>query len=431
MSTIPTNYPKTTRDLTSQQQNKDILQIASKLLEQSNLNTFETNLYDTPLKIKDTSPVFLEALKAAISRKKLEAIQQPVHITIVWAMYKETSRLVSRVENEHGEDCIRAKVDQMNWLVSGLEHITYDFIAVDDGCPESPSSAEVAQSIIDIEGYNNFIKVIKLEDAIQNGVAINNYFESVKTTSDSRKGGSILYGMYKALQQQHSNKKHIIVYTDADLSASLTQVGALIDPITSQEKTISLGQRYGLAKSTLVKGDNATTEPHSTQEQPGKLFILFRHFVRKQLIPFTDQILDTQAGFKAFDANALRMLIKTTQSFKEIFDLDLIINTIKRFGKEAIGIVPILFTEDFALTNFPSVKPGQAKFDMITQILFIYDKFVAKEQPANQSMEAFIRALDLDQFLKIIDHMKQEEDHLDQVLFDVDWSLETLLEYIK
>ena len=432
MHTVKTDYPIVKRDLTNQEQNTEILQVATTLLEDPNLSDFEDELYKTPLRIKETSPLLLEALKAAISRQKLERIEQPVHISIVWAMYKEPSRLVSSLENPHGEDCIRAKVDQMNWLVSGSDHVTYDFIAVDDGCPESPSSAEVAQSIIDKEGYHDFIKVIKLEDAIQNGLMVNSHFSSIKETSDSRKGGSILYGMYDALQQQQpSETKHIVIYTDTDLSANLTQVGTLIEPIVTQSKAISLGQRYGLPKSTLVKGDNATTEPQSTQEQIGKLFILFRHFVRKHLIPSTDQILDTQAGFKAFEANALRELIQTTRSFKEIFDLDLIINTIKLFGKDAIAVVPILFTEDFELTNFPSVKPGQAKFDMIKQIIFIYDEFVAKDYPANTNLEAFFKALDLDKFLKIIDHMKREEDHLDDVLFDVDWSLETLERYVE
>ena len=55
----------------------------------------------------------------------------------------------------------------------------------------------------------------------------------------------------------------------------------------------------------LVRADGPVTEPHSTGDKPDKIIILFRHFVRALLIPSLAHVLDTQAGFKAFDATAL------------------------------------------------------------------------------------------------------------------------------
>lgn len=430
-----TNYPKAERDLTSTSQEAEILKIADSLLDNTleDLVVYEEELCLQPEKIKETSPLFLEALKAAISRKRLEEVNQPIHITVLWAMYKETARLVNKSVSEHGEDCIRMKVKQMNWLSSGLGHISYQLIAVDDGCPESPSSADVAQQIIDEEGYQAIAKVVRLQDGIDNKEYINEHFSDLTHTSASRKGGAILYGMHKALRSKvNEEKKHVIVFTDADLSANLTQVGSLVFPIVTENKVASLGQRYGLPKSILVKGDHATTEPDSTQEQVGKLVILFRHFVRKTLMPATSHILDTQAGFKAFDADALKEIIKTTRSFKEIFDIDLIINTGNINDSNSIAVVPILFTEDFALTNFPSLKPGENHLNMVKQIIGIYDEFVANDHPADEWHVEFLKSLDLDRFIRLINNFRDHEDErMNQLLFDVSWSLETLKTYTK
>ena len=71
-----------------------------------------------------------------------------------------------------------------------------------------------------------------------------------------------------------------------------------------KEKIVFVCQRYGMEGAVLVKADGPTSEPASTGGKPDKLIILFRHYVRAMLIPDLAHILDTQAGFKAFDAAA-------------------------------------------------------------------------------------------------------------------------------
>ena len=56
----------------------------------------------------------------------------------------------------------------------------------------------------------------------------------------------------------------------------------------------------------LIRDDGPTTEPHSTGDKPDKIIILFRHYVRAMLIPALAHVVDTQAGFKAFDARGGR-----------------------------------------------------------------------------------------------------------------------------
>ena len=70
-----------------------------------------------------------------------------MHVSVVWAMYGETGRMVTRGEHPHGEDFVRVKARQLDWLTDGTA-VTWSVVAVDDGCPDMPSSAEVMRRIL-------------------------------------------------------------------------------------------------------------------------------------------------------------------------------------------------------------------------------------------------------------------------------------------
>ncbi len=72
-------------------------------------------------------------------------------------------------------------------------------------------------------------------------------------------------------------------------------------------------------------------------------------------------MLDTQAGFKAFDPAALGPVIRQMISFNETFDVELLIHLAQHYGPQALAVEPIVFTEDFAATTFPSVEPGGSR----------------------------------------------------------------------
>ena len=153
----------------------------------------------------------------------------------------------------------------------------------------------------------------------------------------------------------------MVCYTDADLSANLAQLGSLAAPVVAGDKVAgALGQRYGIEGAVLVRADGPVTEPHSTGDKPDKIIILFRHFVRALLIPSLAHVLDTQAGFKAFDGAALGPVIRQMTSFNETFDVELLIHLAQHYGPRALAVEPIVFTEDFAATNFPSVDARAA-----------------------------------------------------------------------
>jgi hypothetical protein len=430
------------RDLTDSGQNQGVLEVASALAD-GRLTAEQAAESHGPA-------VAAEATASARSRRRLAEVAGPVHLSVVWAMYGETGRMVPRSVNPHGEDFVRAKVRQLDWLTSGLPGITWDIIACDDGCPDQPSSADLMSEIVAAEGYpetgHRSVTVLRLAEVIRSGISISPAFDQLTSTDQSRKGGSILAALDAAVRadpkadgSSSGGGRHVVCYTDADLSANLAQLGSLAAPLAagaqedSEQVVGVLGQRYGIAGAVLVKADGPVSEPRSTGGKPDKLIILFRHFVRAMLIPALAQVLDTQAGFKAFDGARLGPVIRQMTSFNETFDVELLIHLTQRYGSRALAVKPIVFTEDFGATNFPSVDPGERHLMMVRQIADIYDRFVAPVAPATgeaADLLALIRTLDLDGYVTLIEHLRAE-DQDDPTLFDRRWPVEHLRDILR
>ena len=416
------------RDLTDSDQNQAVLDVASALVKGAG---------EGPAMAGHGPAVAAEAAAAARSRRRLAGLSGPVHLTVVWAMYGETGRMVPRAEHPHGEDFVRAKVRQLEWLTGGLPGITWSIIACDDGCPDRPSSADLMTGIAAAEGYpgegHRSVTVLRLAEVIGGGVPISPAFGQLISTEQSRKGGSILAGLAAAIAagpaRANGPGRHVVCYTDADLSANLAQLGSLAAPVVAGGKVAAaLGQRYGIEGAVLVRADGPVTEPHSTSDKPDKIIILFRHFVRALLIPPLAHVLDTQAGFKAFDAAALGPVIGQMTSFNETFDVELLIHLAQRYGPRALAVEPIVFTEDFAATNFPSVEPGPRHLAMVHQVVELYDRFVAPVSPVTgeaADLLTLIRMLDLDGYVTLIGHLRAE-DAGDPTLFDRRWPVQHL-----
>jgi hypothetical protein len=141
------------------------------------------------------------------------------------------------------------------------------------------------------------------------------------------------------------------------------------------------------------------------------------------LIPSLAHVLDTQAGFKAFDTAALGPALPMMTSFNETFDVELLIHLAQRYGPQALAVEPIVFTEDFAATNFPSVEPGPGHLAMIRQIADLYDRFVAPAAPVSgeaADLLTLIRSLELSDYVTLIEALRAE-DRDDPALFGRRW----------
>jgi hypothetical protein len=422
------------RDLTDSEQNQAVLDAASALAE--GRATAER------VAASHGPAVAAEASAAARSRRRLGELTGPVHLTVVWAMYGETGRMVPRAVHPHGEDFVRVKVRQLDWLTSGLPGVTWSIIACDDGCPDRPSSADVMTDIVAAEGYpaegHRGVRVLRLAELLGGGISISPAFDQLTSTDQSRKGGSILAGLAAAIRTgpppADGSGRHVVCYTDADLSANLAQLGSLAAPVVVGDQVVgALGQRYGIEGAVLVRADGLSTEPRSTGDKPDKIIILFRHFVRAMLIPSLAQVLDTQAGFKAFDGAALGPVMGQMTSFNETFDLELLIHLAQRYGPRALAVEPIVFTEDFAATNFPSVTPGPRHLAMVRQVVDLYDRLVAPVAPVTgeaADLLTLLRTLDLDGYVTLIEHLRAE-DPGDPTLFDRRWPVQHLRDILR
>jgi hypothetical protein len=417
------------RDLTDSDQNQAVLDVASALAGGGAAAGRAAGGHGPA--------VAAEAIAAARSRRRLGELTGPIHLTVVWAMYGETGRMVPRAVHPHGEDFVRAKVHQLDWLTGGLPDVTWSIIACDDGCPDRPSSADLMTGIAAAEGYpgegHRSVTVLRLAEVIRGDVPVSPAFDRLVSTEQSRKGGSVLAGLAAAVGTDpvgaNGAGRHVVCYTDADLSANLAQLGSLAAPVVAGDKVAgALGQRYGIEGAVLVRADGPVTEPHSTGDKPDKIIILFRHFVRAMLIPSLAHVLDTQADFKAFDAAALAPVLPQMTSFNETFDVELLVHLAQRYGPQALAVEPIVFTEDFAATNFPSVDPGPRHLAMVQQVVELYERLVAPIAPVTgeaADLLTLIRTLDLDDYVTLIEHLRAE-DAGDPTLFDRRWPVEHL-----
>jgi hypothetical protein len=381
--------------------------------------------------------VAAEAIAAARSRERLGKLSMPAHLTVVWAMYGETGRMVPRAAHPHGEDFVRAKVRQLDWLTDALPGITWNIIACDDGCPDRPSSSDLMTEIAAAEGYpregHRSVTVLRLAEVIAGDISISPAFDRLVSADQSRKGGSILAGLAAAVStgQAPANAagRHVVCYTDADLSANLAQLGSLAAPIVGGDRVAgALGQRYGLEGAVLVGADGPVTEPQSTGGKPDKIIVLFRHFVRALLIPSLAHVFDTQAGFKAFDGAVLGPALREMASFNETFDVELLIHLARLYGPQSLAVEPIVFTEDFAATNFPSVEPGLRHLTMVRQIVDVYERLVAPVAPVTgeaADLLTLLKSLDVDDYVSVIEHLRAE-DRDDPTLFDRRWPVQHL-----
>ena len=115
-------------------------------------------------------------------------------------------------------------------------------------------------------------------------------------------------------------------------------------------------------------------------------------------------------------------------SFNETFDVELLIHLAQRYGPRALAVEPIVFTEDFAATNFPSVDPGPRHLAMVRQVVDLYDRLVAPVTPVTgeaADLLALIRTLDLGGYVTLIEHLRAE-DRDDPALFDRRWTVQHL-----
>ncbi|MFQ5523218.1 MAG: hypothetical protein ACE5F5_06525 [Acidimicrobiia bacterium] len=151
----------------------------------------------------------------------------------------------------------------------------------------------MATEIIEDRGYHEVAKVLFIADAIENGHPA---VSGLSTPDESRKGGAIELGMHETVAQVRSG--HIVVYTDADLSTHLGQIGLLARALADGADCAAGSRRE--PSSVTVKA--------APRDYRGKLFI----YLWKQMLPPLGDIVDSQCGFKGFRGDQVEVLVLNT-----------------------------------------------------------------------------------------------------------------------
>lgn len=315
---------KTKFRLTEPADQESLYTLTSALLEQRELSLDglqqAARQVDAPLEFKLAS-------KLVDSRLYAVSVDRPVNIGVVFAMWGEQNRLLSKSDdNPNGEDSLRAKIRQLNWVTSDTP-IDWTLYAVDDGCPHG--SGKIAQEIATTHKLGKKVKVLFLNDAVP---ADKGPLKELKSANDSRKAGAVILGCMQAI----SDGNDAVIYTDADNSVHLGQIGLLIRPFLEDNFHVVLGNRKH-PDAVLVKQEGRW----------GVGIKLLRHMQRMvgQAI-FSRNILDTQAAFKLYERSILQQIIAAPTVFDFSFDTDWMLAAIGM--GEPFAQVPFAFIDSFA-----------------------------------------------------------------------------------
>ena len=341
-------------DLTNSNQDNLFFEAATDLLDKypdtfalQNLDRWMTS---NPEKYKNA---MLLVSKQALSKMYVNQIDYPLHVSLVIAMYNEHNRIRPKSnDNPNGEDFVRRKMKQMEWLLKDSP-LNFNMILVDDGCPKQ--SGEKAQEIIEKEGYKN-VKVLYLDDGIKRQSVV---IKGLKSTSDSRKGGSIQFGMWQAVENySEGDKPHIVVFTDADMSAPVNEIGLLLGK--QDDKTmLTIASRYdagGICRGPWGKNGEVQGLTEFDRRMVG-----LRGLVFSKLFPQTGKITDTQCGLKAFNAKLLRQILLKTKVRTFSFDIELLV--LAASTDTAIAFAPIYWHDSFAESSFWGSAAEKTNYD--------------------------------------------------------------------
>lgn len=314
--------------------------IADGLLAEPDLNGLEIRLAG------EGAPTDVQtAVKMARSKAFLTSRPSRPDVSVVFAMYRETTRMLRPDQHPHGEDFINRKAAQLRWLFDGDDG--WDLVLVDDGCPDG--SGAMAQTLIEENGLGSKARVLYLEKAIDLGHPVASGLDS---TDDSRKGGSILYGMCEAATSARSD--HVVVYTDADLSTNLGQTGLLVEAIDGGAWCAAGSRRE--PTSVLVKS--------GARNDRGRLFI----YLWKQMLPQLRGIIDTQCGFKGFPADRVAELVSATVEKRFAFDIELLLKCALR-SPDSIARVPVAWVDSEEASTTTDLEPY---LDMLQAVAEMY-----------------------------------------------------------
>ena len=183
------------------------------------------------------------------------------------------------------------------------------------------------------------------------------------------------------------DKEHIIVYTDADLSIHLGQIGLLIDEILNKNSLCAIGSR---------REKNSIVLKSSRRNLRGMLFI----YLWKKLIKPLSYLNDTQCPLKAFRGDIIDKIVYGNIESKFAFDIELLLK-MELLEKSSISSVAISMIDSEAESTTVALDPY---LTMLKSIVKIYRKYLTINEES-EKFAHFIENLNENRWSKLVDNI--------------------------
>lgn len=306
----------------------------------------------------------------AASKRVALSITTPTSIGVVFTVWKEARRLQpNTAENPTGEDALRAKVTELNWLCDNTS-LTWHLYIVDDECPEG--SLDVARTIIEEESFTG-IDLLRLRDAIP---ARSLPLSKLASVDQSVKGGALILGLQRAVEDQHD----YVMFTDCDNSNNLGQLGLLLEPLVAGDVKAAIGDR----RSTRVSHWQESRDSESTAN-----YVLKRV---RQLLAFDLVLRDVTCPFKMFERVYLTEMLRDLDVFDFCVDYD-ILGRLKSADTPLVT-VPVVSLDSDAETTWIPLSNASVWLQKLRGWVHVVEKY---ELPHNRQVADLIKDYLLDQ----------------------------------
>lgn len=317
------------------------------------------------LKITGNDEILTELVSfLAQSRRFVLTITDALRIGVVFAVWKEVRRLQPHSpENPTGEDGLRAKVAELEWLFRDTP-VTWSIYVVDDECPEG--SLEVAKTIVDQSGWKN-VFLLRLRDALP---APDLPLSKLDSASLSTKGGAILLGMQKAAKDGHD----YVMYTDCDNSNNLGQIGLFLRELVGNGKKAAIGDR----RATRISEWQTTRDSES-----------YANYIIKRvhaLLDFDLLLGDVTCPFKMFEREYLLTLLERMDVFDFCVDFD-IVGYLKT-SRVPVAIIPIVSVDSDLETTWIALTNVKVWWQKLHGFIYVIEKY---DLPHNSQAADLVR----------------------------------------
>lgn len=300
----------------------------------------------------------------AASKRVVQEIAEPLSVGIVFTVWKEVRRLQPCTElNPAGEDALRAKIAELNWLFQDSE-VSWQLYIVDDECPED--SLGVAEEIIEEDGIQG-IELLRLRDALP---AANYPLKKLRRADLSVKGGALMLGLERAAARQHD----YVMFTDCDNSNNLGQIGLLLEPLLASEAKAAIGDR----RSTRISHWQDSRASETTAN-----FVLKRV---RQLLGFDLILRDVTCPFKMFERRYLVEMLEDLDVFDFCVDYDMMGHL--KSNDTPLSVVPIVSLDSDVETTWIALSNASVWWQKLRGWVHIVEKY---ELPHNREVAELIK----------------------------------------